>query len=72
VRPVVGDLVVQLPGGWTSDPPGTPRWDVGQVVHQTDIMSTVCTHAGTVRVRTATLEVVQPAHPGEHNSGLRR
>jgi len=64
--------VVQLPGGWTSDPPGTPRWDVGQVVSQTDIMSVVCTHAGTVRVRTATLEVVQPAHPGEHNSGLRR
>lgn len=48
-----------------------PRQDiVGQVVRQTDIMSELVTTTGSLMVRTANLEVVQPARL-DHTQGRR-
>ena len=45
--------------------------EIGQVVRQTDIMSEIITGSGSVMLRTARLEVVQPAHL-DHTQGRRQ
>ena len=66
----VGDLVsLRLIRGYPIKPPFYE--EIGQVVRQTDIMSEIITGSGSVMLRTARLEVVQPAHL-DHTQGRRQ
>jgi len=55
--PVVGDLVMLEEVRRTSIDA-----EVGQVIHQSDIMSDILTSKGVVKARTSRLTVIQPGH----------